>query len=274
MSILERGYHHDRYRRVTAAHEAAHAVVAEALGVRVEHVSIVPNEDSDGRIYFAHSSTPSAARVAATLAGGMVRARHEHISSNAPSSVDREQAYEEALAVSLAATGSHGEANRVIEQAEKRAAELIEEHHDVISRVADALMERGELTGSELRSEMARAVDAQTPSWFVGSVGDYEAMQRTRELEKIGVKPSATDGRESQRKGKASAPSKAKAKQSRPKARNGSARRYVFALKTFTYSDSSVGLVAIKAGESVDASHEAVKANPSAFGRVKQVNAA
>jgi hypothetical protein len=128
-------------RRITAYHEAAHARISEMLGVRVRSIALIDGgggickfEPARGRVEDALRIAFAGPHVQYALTGddwtseGDFQIAREAV---AQLPVDqRQRAYEDAFAWARAA---------------------VREHWPSIDCIAAALLERGELTGSELR---------------------------------------------------------------------------------------------------------------------------
>jgi ATP-dependent Zn protease len=145
--------------RITAIHEAAHAVVALRLGLVFDHVTTVPDEDAetDGAMHWTDLQSAGdleiapAADAIVLLAGPFAEARvtesslHEVLADD-PAGEDRE---------ALATLGLDDEE---FVAASREALALVEEDWAAIERVADALLERETLDFAEV-GELLAAID-------------------------------------------------------------------------------------------------------------------
>lgn len=160
-------------RRITAWHEAGHAVAAVLLGIEVSVVSVLPDAEGLGRYSRTDTELPILARGAPSSRTGRLLlvalcglAAQRLIQPDAhdrdgrddlwgartvepllgeyPSRADRRAAWTAARQV-------------VILAARQQAADLVQRHRRRIELVASALMERDELTGEEVRRIVAEA---------------------------------------------------------------------------------------------------------------------
>jgi ATP-dependent Zn protease len=142
--------------RVTAIHEAAHAVVALRLGLVFDHVTTVPDDaaETDGALHWTELQSAGDLEIAATadavvlLAGPFAEARltggtlHEVLADD-PAGEDRE---------ALATLGLDDDE---FVAASREALELVELDWPAIERVADALLEQETLDFSQVEALVA-----------------------------------------------------------------------------------------------------------------------
>jgi hypothetical protein len=142
--------------RVTAIHEAGHAVVALRLGLVFDHVTTVPDDDAetDGALHWTELQSAGDLEIAAAadaivlLAGPFAEARltestlHEVLAGDAAGE-DRE---------ALATLGLDDEE---FVAASRDALELVEQDWPAIERVADALLECDTLDFDEVEALVA-----------------------------------------------------------------------------------------------------------------------
>jgi ATP-dependent Zn protease len=141
--------------RLTAVHEAGHAVIARSLGIPIYSVHIVPDDESFGSTY---SSLPPLQQIVAQgcdavrpwvlmcLAGPCAAARHD------PSSPEEGgHAQDMELVLRMLSTSVRGRAGEPAHDIEVRRAyrayhreafKLVNSHWQVIEAVADRLLER------------------------------------------------------------------------------------------------------------------------------------
>ena len=136
--------------RVTAIHEAAHAVIALRLGLVFDHVTTIPDEqaETDGAMHWTELQSAGdleiapAADAIVLLAGPFAEARltestlHDVLADD-PAGEDRE---------ALATLGLDDEA---FVAASREALARVEDDWPAIERVADALLERDTLDFEE-----------------------------------------------------------------------------------------------------------------------------
>jgi hypothetical protein len=146
--------------RVTAIHEAGHAVVALRLGLVFDHVTTVPDEhaETDGALHWTDLQTAGDLEIAATadavvlLAGPFAEARltettlHDVLAGDAAGE-DRE---------ALATLGLDDDE---FVAASRDALALVEQDWPAIERVADALLERDSLDFDEVEALVADGAD-------------------------------------------------------------------------------------------------------------------
>ena len=148
--------------RITAIHEAAHAVVALRLGLVFDHVTTVPDDDAetDGAMHWTDLQSAGDLEIAASadaivlLAGPFAEARltestlHEVLADD-PAGEDRE---------ALATLGLDDDE---FVAASREALELVESDWTAIERVADALLECDTLDFAEVEALVGQD-DAET----------------------------------------------------------------------------------------------------------------
>jgi hypothetical protein len=145
---------HDTTREQIARHEAKHAVIARMLGICVASVSILPNNDTLGRVVWA-SDVPPHDDLVATLAGAaMPSERGTGRLAMVCDQEDREIARNIALALNEA-TGECPTA--ALDEAQGAALEAVTRHAHVIAAVAAELLACDEMDGSELDAAIERA---------------------------------------------------------------------------------------------------------------------
>jgi len=163
-------------RRATAYHEAGHAVIGEALGVHMKTTSIVPGEGFDGQVRFRRVLRASdldgsgngdrtrlriERQIMVSYAGEAAQRRHRPRSVR-PHHYQSDYQIIADLLRSLWAPGPSADA--FAKWLALRTAEMVALHWPQIKRVAAALMERGSLSGEEVREAMwgpQRAVDSE-----------------------------------------------------------------------------------------------------------------
>jgi len=142
--------------RVTAIHEAAHAVIALRLGLAFDHVTTVPDDrgETDGALHWTDLQSAGDLEIAPTadaivlLAGPFAEARltestlHEVLADD-PAGEDRE---------ALATLGLDDEE---FVAASREAFALVEQDWPAIERVADALLDRDTLDFEEVEALVA-----------------------------------------------------------------------------------------------------------------------
>jgi len=145
--------------RITAIHEAAHAVAAIRAGLVFKHVTAIPDEyeETDGALHWSdlhasgHLEVPPELMAVVLLAGPCAEARL----------TDREVGEvfsdEEALDDREAITELMLNADAFV-KAGVEALALIERDWSLIERIADELMEVGELAYEQVEALVARTV--------------------------------------------------------------------------------------------------------------------
>lgn len=148
-------------QRITAIHEAGHAVIALRLGLVFDHVTTIPDDhaETDGALHWTDLQSAGDLEIAATadaivlLAGPFAEARltgstlHEVLADD-PAGEDRE---------ALATLGLDDEE---FVAASREALALVEQDWPAIERVADELLECETLDFTEVEALVADA-DAQ-----------------------------------------------------------------------------------------------------------------
>jgi ATP-dependent Zn protease len=144
-------------RRSIAYHEAGHAVVAHRLGVEVEHVTIVPDHTSRG--HFVHDDLFCARglgsdranlerAIAICLAGPLAQAWL--LRRYSERRCDGRQDYDCASGLARYLAGAAGE-REFLRYQERRTHALVERYWNEIELVAQALIERDQLSGAEVK---------------------------------------------------------------------------------------------------------------------------
>ena len=147
----------------TAYHEAGHAMMAWHEGLRINEISIVPDDDSSGRILHANPlrgihldiDGSSRARIRAEssirvcLAGAIAQRRfnphgfrYHHCQSD----------YDQATDVVLYIVGSNEEANAYMNLLEIQTRQIVAVHWKLVDHLARALLERRRLGRKEIRA--------------------------------------------------------------------------------------------------------------------------
>ena len=188
--VTELGLSHDAgyqpgERRRIAVHEAGHALLAELCGRRVNVASILRRSDALGLVSHVdseerHLHTPEQAMQLIRIAlGGMVAEELELGEASSGITADLAAATTIAaqlvgamgaggsrlsleaahvpgaanlVAKVLADEASRAAAERIVDDAEQSARALVAQHRDALLAIADALHERDELSGDELRA--------------------------------------------------------------------------------------------------------------------------
>jgi hypothetical protein len=148
-------------RQTTAFHEAGHAVVAHALGVRLYGATVVPAEGYAGQVEHesvlrrirldVDGSTRARLRVERAikigLAGAVAQQRHR------PPSLRRWRTdgdYQSVAELALRVCGTEKIANAFIEWLRLETAALLDLRWHEVKAVAKALLEKHHLTGAEI----------------------------------------------------------------------------------------------------------------------------
>jgi hypothetical protein len=158
-------------RQATAYHEAGHVVVAYRLGAEVEHVTIVPDHFSRG--HFTHGDLFCARGLGSDranleramkicLAGPLAQKRFR------PRSYCRRngrQDYDCASGLARYLAGSAGE-REFLRYQERRTKVVVDHFWSDIDRIAQALLERDELSGTEVKNiiEEPRRLKQEDPA--------------------------------------------------------------------------------------------------------------
>lgn len=151
-------------RRMTAIHEAGHAVVAWVLGIKFSKITIEPegyvrsNENLAGYVHFP-STTLRDRDLTHTLAGGIAEQRFT--GSDLTAYEDRLGADRETIAEAQALhDDSPAEQAKRLFKETRQARRMVEEHWATIETLANVLVERKCLTGREatavIRSKSTR----------------------------------------------------------------------------------------------------------------------
>lgn len=172
-------------RRATAYHEAGHAVVAYRLGAEVRHVTIVPDHDSRG--HFAHGDLFCALgrgsdranlerAIKICLAGPLAQKRFRRRSYCRRNG---RQDYDCATGLARYLAGSAGE-REFLRYQERRTHALVEHYWNEIELVARALLERDELSGTEVKNiieepERLKQEDRADRQRWIEAMADDEA---------------------------------------------------------------------------------------------------
>lgn len=177
-------------RRETAAHEAGHAVAAWSLDIKFTEVSIVPNDDTNGRVIRTggghvlpdgitpHTKKVREHHIIMLLAGGVAARRYSR-KSWSDLGADSDLLKWRDLNASMG--GSKAVQERRIEEAMYKAMDLLDAHWKSVVALSEALMEREHLTGDEavkvIRSSIPRELHAdRMVAWQdiaeMGLIGD------------------------------------------------------------------------------------------------------
>ena len=146
--------------RITAIHEAAHAVAAIRAGLIFKHVTAIPDEyeETEGALHWSdlhasgHLEVSPELLAVVLLAGPCAEARATH------REVDEVFSDEEALDDREAITGLMLNADDFL-KASTEALALIERDWPLIERIADELMEVDELDYEEVEALVARSAN-------------------------------------------------------------------------------------------------------------------
>lgn len=155
---------HSYVRRVTAYHEAGHAVIAARFGAHIVKASIIPDGKRGGYVRWSPVRdyppnvmiTPEEWRkinhereCIVTLAGEIAQTRY------APRSLRRMWPYSDIVDTTRSARDAHGDIELIapyIKYLTLRTRKLVDECWEEIERVAIALLEKDELSGLEIWS--------------------------------------------------------------------------------------------------------------------------
>jgi ATP-dependent Zn protease len=159
----------DDRKRETAVHEAAHAVVARILGIIGYQVTICPTDKEWGSASFDNpmfdwkrgdGAKATAANNFAIAAYAGVQGERCILGSQITSESDDHRKAEDCLAWASAVRGASFMGDKHFHRREanlrKKAAELVRRHRSQIERVAEALLERGTLSGGEVDALLAK----------------------------------------------------------------------------------------------------------------------
>ena len=149
-------------RRATAFHEAGHAVAARDRGFRLHRATIVPSGDYAGIVEHSNplrgidlgSDRSPLARLRAEdaiivhLAGPAAQRRYKPRSYR---SYHGKIDYERALGLAVAQNGPFEAAKAQLRWLEIVARDMIEQQWHFVESVAEALLEKGTLSGAQLR---------------------------------------------------------------------------------------------------------------------------
>ena len=148
----------EMHRRHIAFHEAGHAVVGSALGIRVEYVTIMPTEQFLGHVRWEPGQPIlyTYEGITATYAGDKAEELDPTLSLRQhKDGADRASAAKRALELRAASPLVYDNPDKRLELAEARAGEMVREHRWVIAHIATELLTRHRLSGDELRAEIA-----------------------------------------------------------------------------------------------------------------------
>jgi hypothetical protein len=153
--------------RATAIHEAAHAVIALALGVAVDYATVIADDDDVGHVLTGQARSEQPGDAVATFDGlvadaiislaGPLAELHDN-----PSASDAE-AWRgdiadiiERIVTALDLLGGDADPAELIEGLHDQAARLVDENWHQIERLAEALQRDGFLTGDQITAALAR----------------------------------------------------------------------------------------------------------------------
>jgi ATP-dependent Zn protease len=165
--------------RQTAAHEAGHAVAAWSLGIKFIEISIVPNDDSEGRVTYTaggwiiRDDIPYTRKarehlLITLLAGGVADRRY---GGRQWSDLGVNGDLQRWLDVNASMGGSKAAQTRRIEVATYKAMEVIDEHWKAVTALAEALVERKCLTEREALKVIRSKVPGRVTHRQDGHVG-------------------------------------------------------------------------------------------------------
>ena len=152
-----------RMLQATAYHEAGHAVVAHLEGIRVKGVSVLPDENTSGRIHHANplaginlewdgswrATKRAESLIRVCLAGAISQKRFSpHGYRKYHASTDHEQAADMVLRIS----GSSEEANAYLKLLRIQTSQKLNHWWPLVEAVAGAVLEHGELSAKEIRA--------------------------------------------------------------------------------------------------------------------------
>lgn len=142
-------------RKALAYHEAGHAVVGYAIGLTIERVTIIPDENSLGHCRYREwdewtVASPPESVLALVLAGAVA----EEIATGRPSRASDDR---NALGVARATGAGEAEAGERLAAARHRTGLFLEAHWSVVKAVAGTLRERRDLESREAMATLARA---------------------------------------------------------------------------------------------------------------------
>jgi len=148
----------------TAYHEAGHAVVAHALGLRVETVSVLEDEESLGRasIPLPEGFQPDdqgegsvdlmERQLTATLAGAAAQRMFTGEDADLGGNDERG-----ALSLLMSLGETSEEMSAVADAADGRAEAILREEWVAVEALAERLLEAGELTGYQAIASIERS---------------------------------------------------------------------------------------------------------------------
>jgi len=152
----------DRERRATAYHEAGHAVVAWAEGIRLRSVSIIPTDDTDGRVEHVNQLWGSTIDSNRSDANRLKAERHVRVSlagQLAQRKFDRrtvrkwhaQRDHESAVNVLGHLVQSNRELEAWLDLLSIQTEQLLKLHWQMVRGLAQELMKRNRMGGKELR---------------------------------------------------------------------------------------------------------------------------